>query len=165
LLKESIARLKGEKPKRLPHVMLKLDFLNDEVGESLLRIPASYLSDTRLRIQAYRRIASSIELSNIEDLRRELRDRYGPLPSEVELLLQCAAVRILAAYANVDTVETRDDKIMLSQRGVLFQVGGKFPRMASDKPEGKLTEIKKLLDSMSDERNRSRAQSEHQPAR
>ena len=149
LLKESIARLKGEKPKRLPHVTLKLAFLSDESGESLLRIPASYLSDTRLRIQAYRRIASSVELSNIEDLRRELRDRYGPLPSQVELLLQCADVRIRAAHANVDTIETRDDKIMLSQGEQLFQVGGKFPRMTGATPEEKLTDIRKLLESLS----------------
>jgi transcription-repair coupling factor (superfamily II helicase) len=155
LLKESIARLKGEKPKRLPQVMLKLDFLNDEAGESLLRIPAPYLPDTRLRIQAYRRIASSIERSNIEDLRSELRDRYGQLPREVDLLLQCAAVRILAAQANVDTVETREDKIMLSQRGVLFQVGGKFPRFSETRPEGKLTEIRNLLESLRNERNQS----------
>jgi len=39
---------------------------------------------------------------------------------------------------------------MLSQRGMLFQVGGKFPRLASPKPEGKLTEIKKLLESFRD---------------
>src|SRR2546425_1203338 len=39
LLKESIARLKGQKTKRLPQVMLKLDFLADETGESLAHIP------------------------------------------------------------------------------------------------------------------------------
>ncbi|HUK83155.1 MAG TPA: transcription-repair coupling factor [Verrucomicrobiae bacterium] len=148
LLKESIARLKGEKPKRLPHVTLRLDFLSDESGKSMLRVPAAFIADTRLRIQAYRRIASATELADVEALRRELRDRYGPLPSEIELLLHCTAVRILAAHANVDTVETREDRIMLGHRGVLFQVGGKFPRLTATKPEGKLTEIKKLLESL-----------------
>jgi len=100
LLKESIARLKGEKPKRLPHVTLRLDFLSDESGKSMLRVPAAFIADTRLRIQAYRRIASATELADVEALRRELRDRYGPLPSEVELLLHCTAVRILACSAN-----------------------------------------------------------------
>jgi transcription-repair coupling factor (superfamily II helicase) len=171
LLKESVARLKGEKPRRRPLVMLKLDFLQIGVGaaipaarpsstgaagdsghdtDTLARIPVAYIRDNRLRIQAYRKIAQVSEFAAVEALRREFRDRYGKLPREVKLLLQCAEIRLLAAAVNVDVVETRDDKIMLSQRGMLFQVGGKFPRLASPKPEGKLTEIKKLLESFRD---------------
>ena len=148
LLKESIGRLKGEKPKRRTLVTLKLDFLNDEFGEALARIPSSYMSDTRLRIQAYRRIAQALELKEIKALRREFRDRFGKVPRELELLLQCAEVRIQASDAHVETVETRADKVMLSQHGALFQIGGKFPRMLETKPEGKLTEIEKVLESL-----------------
>ncbi len=148
LLKESIARLKGHKTKRIPQVTLKLDFLNDESGESCARIPVSYIKDTRLRIQAYRKIAQASELAGVDSLRAELRDRYGKLPREVELLLQCAEVKILAAGTQVDTVETRDDKIMLDARGQLFQVGGKFPRLTQTEPEEKLREIESLLKSL-----------------
>ena len=174
LLKASIARLKGEKPKYLPQVTLKLDFLLachpersegslakdarplDKLGvtdkgvtsDTLARIPASYITDSRLRINAYRKIAQISELAEVNALRTEFRDRYGPLPREMKLLLHCAEIRLLAAAGKVDTVETRDDKIMLSQRGVLFQIGGKFPRLTSARPEGKLTEIKKLLLSL-----------------
>ena len=81
-------------------------------------------------------------------MRVELRDRYGKLPREVRLLLQMAEVKLHAAAVHVDIVETKDDKMMLSQRGQLFQVGGKFPRLTESKPEGKLTEIKKLLESL-----------------
>jgi len=153
LLKESIARLKGEKPKRRPQITLKLDFLNRAGTEgkeldTLARIPSSYITDSRLRIDAYRKIAQVSELADVRSLQAEFRDRYGPLPREVKLLLQCAEVKVLAGAVNVDTVETRDDKIMLSQRGVLFQLGGKFPRLTATKPEGKLTDIKKLLESL-----------------
>jgi transcription-repair coupling factor (superfamily II helicase) len=145
---ESIARLKGHKMKRLPQVTMKLDFMTDESGESLGRIPANYITENRLRIQAYRKIASVSELPEAEALRREFRDRYGKLTREVRLLLQAAEVKVLAGQAHVDTVETKEDKIMLTSRGQLFQVGGKFPRMTSDKPEGKLQEIKALLKSL-----------------
>jgi hypothetical protein len=37
---------------------------------------------------------------------------------------------------------------MLSQRGVLFQVGGKFPRMTGTTPEEKLAEIKSVIESV-----------------
>jgi transcription-repair coupling factor (superfamily II helicase) len=148
LLKESIARMKGEKPKHRTLVTLKLDFLNDELGESYARIPNNYISDTRLRIQAYRKIALTLELADVKALRREFRDRFGKIPREVEILFQCAEVRIQAADAHIETVETREDRIMLSQRGILFQVGGKFPRMTGTTPEEKLAEIRKLLESL-----------------
>ena len=148
LLKESVGRLKGEKPKRLAQVTMKLDFMTNDSGETFARIPTGYVKDNRLRIQAYRKIAGVVELPEVDGLRHEFRDRYGKLPREVRLLLQCAEVKVFAAHANVDVVETKDDKIMLSQRGVLFQVAGKFPRFTKTRPEDKLTEIKKLLESL-----------------
>ena len=81
------------------------------------RIPNNYISDTRLRIQAYRKIALALELADVKALRREFRDRFGKIPREVEILLQCAEVRIQAGDAHIETVETREDRIMLSQRG------------------------------------------------
>ena len=148
LLKESVARLKGEKPKRLAQVTMKLDFMTHESGETFARIPTGYIKDNRLRIQAYRKIAGVVELPEVEGLRREFRDRYGKLPREVRLLLQCAEVKVLAATAHIDVIETKEDKIMLSQSGQLFQVGGKFPRFTKLRPEDKLTELKKLFDSL-----------------
>jgi len=86
-------------------------------------------------------------------LRAELRDRYGKLPRSVELLLSTAELKIVAGTANVDTIETKDDKIMLSERGQLYQVAGKFPRLTKPRPEGKLTEIRKLVESLAHEHN------------
>ena len=146
LLKDSIAGLKGEKKTRPPLVTLKFDFLKD-----LARIPENFITDHRLRIQAYRKIAACTELAEVKTLRAEFRDRYGKISRGTELLLQCADVKILAGRAKADTVETRDDKIILTQRGILFQLGGKFPRLTKEKPESKLTEIKKLLESLAAE--------------
>ena len=151
LLKESIARLKGHKSKRLPLVTMKLDFLTDDAGRLLACVPASYIRDDRLRTQAYRKIASASDLPEIAALRQEFRDRYGKLPREVRLLLQAAEIKIHAALAHVEIVETKADKLMLTSRGQLFQIAGKFPRLTADKPEGKLTEIKKLLESLESE--------------
>ena len=117
-------------------------------SDSLARIPAGYIKENRLRIQAYRKIAGVAAVDEVEELRREFRDRYGKLPREVRLLLQCAEIKILAAQAHVDVVESKADKIMLSQRGQLFQVGGKFPRFTKIRPEDKLTELRKLLESL-----------------
>jgi transcription-repair coupling factor (superfamily II helicase) len=170
LLKESVARLKGEKIKHPPRVTLKLDFLlHAPVGadsirdrtegsrlktaptttaDSLARLPETYIPDSRLRIEAYRKVAQAAELADLKALRAELRDRYGKLPRSVDLLLVAAELKIVAATAGVDTVETKDGKIMLNSRGLFHQVAGKFPRLNTTKPENKLTEIRKLVESL-----------------
>jgi transcription-repair coupling factor (superfamily II helicase) len=151
LLKESIARLKGQKTKRLPQITLTLDFLTDNSEPrtaNLTTIPETYIRDSRLRIQAYRKIAAVSDLAGVKALRVEFRDRYGRLPRQVRLLLQTAEVKVLAVENHIETVETRDDKIMLTQRGQLFQVDGRFPRLTESRPEGKLTEIRNLLESL-----------------
>jgi len=141
LLKESIARMKGEKSKRPPRVTVRLDFLTDNV-----RIPESYIPDSRLRIEAYRKIAQVADLADVKALRAELRDRFGKLPRAIELLLGSAELKIVAATVNVNIIETRDDKIMLTSRSQLYQVAGKFPRLTRPRPAGKLKEIRKLLE-------------------
>jgi len=143
LLKESVARLKGETIKRPPRVTLRLDFLAENV-----RIPDLYISDSRLRIEVYRKLAQLAEPSDVKSLRAELRDRYGRLPRLVELLLGAAELKIAAAAAGVDTVETRGEKVILTSHGQFYQVDGKFPRLTRLRAEGKLTEIKRLLQAL-----------------
>jgi len=143
LLRESVARLKGEKIKRPPNVALRLDFLGGNI-----RIPESYIPDSKLRIEAYRKLASLSESADVKSLRAELRDRYGRLPHAVKLLLAAAELKIAAAAANVDSIETRGDKIMLASRGQLYQIEGRFPRLSQSRPESKLTEIRKLLEQI-----------------
>ncbi|MCX7915566.1 MAG: helicase-related protein, partial [Verrucomicrobiae bacterium] len=149
LLQDSIAALKGEPRKRPPPVTLKLDFLQVPDHQEELwvasRIPSDYIADGAQRIQAYRRIASCADLDAVNAVRRELRDRYGPLPDEVELLLGCMEIKLLAGRAGIDTVESRDGKIILTQRGQLYQRDGRFPRFRGKAPLQRVVEIKRLL--------------------
>jgi len=143
LLRESVARLKGEKSQRPSSVTLKLDFL---AGRAT--IPASYISEATLRVEAYRRIAQATKRSDLSDYRAEMRDRFGVLPRTVKWLLAVAEIKLCAAIVGVDMVETQDDKIMLSTRGQPYQVGGRYPRFTRRTTEGKLLEIRCLLQSL-----------------
>jgi transcription-repair coupling factor (superfamily II helicase) len=63
----------------------------------------------------------------------------------VERLLQLAHLKILASQRGVTTIETREDRLMLTRRGDFVTVGGKFPRLRSPDPEGRLEEIQRVL--------------------
>ena len=78
-------------------------------------------------------------------MQKELRDRFGPLPPAVELLLQVAELKILASEHAVTIIEVKDDKLMLTRHGDFITLGGKFPRLTKKDAKARLKEIKKLL--------------------
>jgi transcription-repair coupling factor (superfamily II helicase) len=108
-------------------------------------LPASYVPDPRQRIELYRRFAEIMDEESATRLKAELRDRFGPLPSPVELLLQVSHLKVLAAERDIEVVESREDKVMLTRRGDFIQVGGRFPRLTRKEPRARLNEIKRLI--------------------
>jgi transcription-repair coupling factor (superfamily II helicase) len=105
----------------------------------------AYVADARQRIEIYRKLAEITDEEGVSQLKAELRDRFGPLPPAVELLLQVAALKVLAAERNITVIECKDDRLMLTRNNDFVQVGGKFPRLTKKEPRARLNEIKKLL--------------------
>jgi transcription-repair coupling factor (superfamily II helicase) len=93
----------------------------------------------------YRKLAQANEKALLDTLQKELRDRFGPLPVPVELLLAVAELKILAAEKNVTGIEVSEDKLRLIRSGDFITVGGKFPRLTKKEPKARLKEIKRLL--------------------
>lgn len=139
LLKQSVGALKGEKVKPRVEVEVKLDFLPDK------NLPESYIAEPHHRIEVYRKLAQATDKPALEALQKELRDRFGPLPPEAELLLQIGELKILASAKNVTNIEVDDDKLKLSRAGDFITLGGKFPRLTKKEPKARLKEIRRLL--------------------
>ena len=140
LLKQSVGSLKGEKVKPRVEVRITLDFLGDASN-----LPESYVPEAHHRIEVYRKLAQATEKSGLEALQKELRDRFGPLPPSVEILLQIGELKILASEKNVTGIEVEEDKLKLTRHGDFITLGGKFPRLTKKDPKARLKEIKKLL--------------------
>ncbi|MCE0484818.1 MAG: transcription-repair coupling factor [Methylacidiphilales bacterium] len=148
LLKTAVARMKGEKPGRLIETKLLLDFLvwqesdvDEPVGKFGAFLPRTYLSESRWRMEGYRRIAEASSNADLEKLRVEWRDRYGPWPAAVERLLLATEIKIAAAGVRIGVVETQEDKLMLRQGQDYIMVSGKFPRLTASEPISRLKEI------------------------
>jgi transcription-repair coupling factor (superfamily II helicase) len=88
LVGEAVAEFKGEKGEEVPEV--KIDLAVDA------HLPHDYVPSERLRLAAYRSIASIAHDVDVEQVRAELLDRFGPLPEPVENLLRVAAFRVHA---------------------------------------------------------------------
>ncbi len=68
-------------------------------------IPETYVSDLQLRLSLYKRLADLEDQPAIDAFAAELIDRFGPLPKEVEHLLEIVAIKALCRRANVDRVD------------------------------------------------------------
>jgi len=140
LLKQSVASMKGEKIKPRVEVRIALDFLGDAN-----HLPENYVTEPHHRIEIYRKLAQATDKTALEALQKELRDRFGPLPPPVELLLAVGELKILASGKNVTSIEVEDDKLKLVRAGDFITLGGKFPRLTKKEAKARLKEIKRLL--------------------
>jgi len=145
LLQRTIARLKGEPLPPLIDVEARLDFLDlspaapDPAASAF--IPFNYIEDERLRVSAYRRIAEVSTVADLDQLRAEWHDRYGPLPPQVARLLRVAELRIVCTDHGIRAVETRDGRVMLTNDAGLITRGGRFPRLNGGNADEKLEEL------------------------
>ena len=114
-------------------------------GQTPAALPHNYVTEPHHRIEIYRKLAQATEKSALENLQKELRDRFGPLPPPVELLLAMGEMKILASEKSVTAIEVNDDKLMLTRHGDFITLGGKFPRLTRKDPKARLKEIKRLL--------------------
>ena len=83
------------------------------VGMPVL-IPEAYVLDLNVRLGLYRRLATLVDPREIEAFAAELIDRFGPLPQEVENLLQIVAIKRLCRAAGVSKIDAGDKGAVVS---------------------------------------------------
>jgi transcription-repair coupling factor (superfamily II helicase) len=165
LLRRSVAKLRGDKGAVIDRCEVQLDFIdhtqaalgteqtNSSDGEVALltaTLPYDWIPETRLRIEAFRRIALALDAAEVAELRASLKDRYGKLPPEAEALLSLAEIRCLAEEKSVVSVTTDGAVIRcLATAGGRapepILVGNRFPRLTVRDPLRKLKEIRGFL--------------------
>ena len=89
------------------------------IGTPVL-IPEDYVADLPVRLALYRRLAEIEDEREIEAFGAELADRFGPLPNEVEHLLQIVAIKALCRQANVEKIEAGPKGAVISFRDNTF---------------------------------------------
>jgi len=82
-------------------------------------IPENYVPDPFLRLQLYRRLASLRTPEEVEEVRAELEDRFGPLPRPVQYLLYQLRIKALALKAGVTSIGVEDGQIVVKVEGRL----------------------------------------------
>ncbi|OHE83005.1 MAG: transcription-repair coupling factor [Verrucomicrobia bacterium RIFCSPLOWO2_12_FULL_64_8] len=143
LLRQSIARLKGDRIAAAIRASVKLDFVFMGEGEPAAgharaadgytalreaeraagacppiqaRIPLDYIGETRLRLDLYRRLALAESPARLRELEDEIRDRFGRFGDEVRALLLVTEIRLRAEQKGVLSVETEGNRLKCLRR-------------------------------------------------
>jgi transcription-repair coupling factor (superfamily II helicase) len=77
-------------------------------------VPADYVPYEQAKIEVHRRVAGAFEVADVEGLREELEDRFGPVPEPLENLLALQRARIRFGEAGVRTVSFRGDRLAVT---------------------------------------------------
>jgi transcription-repair coupling factor (superfamily II helicase) len=158
LLKQAVAQLKGQRARLRIEVDLRFDFVATNEAEYAHAepservpafIPAGYINDTALRIQAYRRIAEITTEERLHNLKKDWRDRFGRFPVAVDNLFLLTEIKLAAARTDLARVEVRQRKLMLTRRSEFVLVANKFPRLVAPVIDQHLPETLELIRKLS----------------
>ena len=116
-LEETVRNLRGQGTREQPQPP-------DVVLDRPAHLPDGYVPDDDVKLDLYRRLARAVSSGDIDGLRDELRERFGPLPDEAETLLHMARLRVLGAELGLQHVLVRGDEARLTFRP------GTQPRLA-----------------------------------
>jgi transcription-repair coupling factor (superfamily II helicase) len=77
-------------------------------------VPADYIPYEQAKIEVHRRVAGALEVADVEHLREELEDRFGPVPEPLSNLLALQRARIKFGQAGARAVSFRGDRLAVT---------------------------------------------------
>jgi transcription-repair coupling factor (superfamily II helicase) len=118
-------------------------------------IPETYVADLPVRLGLYRRIGALASDAETEAMAAELTDRFGPLPEEVENLLQVVALKRACREAGVEKLDAGPKGMVIGFRGNAFAnpaglvnwlagKGGKLGGQVRLRPDHKLAIVRDM---------------------
>ncbi len=111
ILEEAVSELKGVPLPERAHKDVNVQLPRDAF------FPEDYISDSTERINLYRQLNQLRSSDGLTRYREELRDRFGPVPEEAELLLLIFNIRLLAQNLGISRVD-------IEEQGTSFPLPG-----------------------------------------
>ncbi|WP_223703313.1 transcription-repair coupling factor [Sutcliffiella deserti] len=143
MLKEAIEERKGNpemKRKREIEIDVQLDAY----------IPETYISDSKQKIDMYKRFRGIESPEELDELKEDMKDRFGEYPVEVDYLFQISEMKAFGLEEKVASIKQTKQEltILLSEEASevidgqkLFQLGNQYGRMVSLGMDGKRLKI------------------------
>ncbi len=122
MVTEAVAEMKGEPVKQPSEI--KLDVPTDAY------LPEDYVAKGELRLEAYRRLADVTTQEQVDDIRTEWEDRYGPLPEPAEALLMVGRLRAECHRLGVTDLQITSQQARLAPLDLKLSQATRLKRIA-----------------------------------
>lgn len=108
LLEQAVRQLKGEVVEETKcEINLRID----------VRIPEDYIPQINLRLNFYKRISSLESLEEMDQLKQEMEDRFGPLPMTAQNLIIYGGIKYLAEKLKLKSLDRIGNRLLLNWPG------------------------------------------------
>ncbi|HET7704534.1 MAG TPA: transcription-repair coupling factor [Thermoanaerobaculia bacterium] len=131
LLEETIREMKGER-------------IEEEVETSMnlgvdIYIPKDYVREENLRMTFYKKIASAQTDQRLEDIRNEMRDRFGAVPPNIDNLLRFVKIKRYAQTIGVISIVREGARVVLKLTQNAKVDPNKLLQLIQDTPQAKFS--------------------------
>jgi transcription-repair coupling factor (superfamily II helicase) len=124
MVTEAVGEMKGEAQPEPSE--FKLDVPTDAF------LPTEYVPKEELRLEAYRRLAAVTTTDEVDDIRAEWEDRYGPVPEPAAALLTVGYLRAECHRWELTDVQIVSNQARLSPVTLKLSEEMRFKRLARD---------------------------------
>jgi len=108
LLKRTIESLQGKTPSWTVDTKVETPFY--------AKLPEYYVNDISLRIEFYQRLGEAKAIEEVNEIEKELRDRFGVLPEPACWLISCTKIKIAAASKGLTLVKVENYSLTLEKK-------------------------------------------------
>ncbi len=124
MVSEAVAEMKGEEIRQPAEIKLDVPIVAN--------LPPDYVAGGEQRLEAYRRLAAVTTQAEVDDIRAEWLDRYGPMPPPAEALLAVAGLRAECVRTGVREVTVARGTARISPLELRMSQQIRLQRVARD---------------------------------
>ncbi len=115
--------------RRLKHMPAKLAIHVEVDLPVAAYLPDDYVNDRRQKIDLYQRLTRLERFDQIDELRKEFRDRFGKLPDAVKRLMSLSELKLEAAVWQITAISMEDKYLTFK-----FQDRARFTQLSKVRP-------------------------------
>ena len=87
------------------------------------RIPEEYIDDIKIRLNLYMRLSKTREIKDLIDIKKEINDRFGDIPLELERLIKITRIKILCHQSNnIISITGNSEKVTIKFKDSLLNI-------------------------------------------
>ncbi len=128
LLERAVAEARGGAEKELPEPELKLPVVG--------LIPEDYVPEVEQRLEIYTAMSRAVDEHEVFRQEQRMRDMYGPLPPEVETLIELMLLKVRLRRMSVNRAEARGEALEIEFDPGTTIDSARLVELAESKPDG-----------------------------